>query len=330
MHLPPPRTDRHYLGGVLMRRLLHPHPSPRRNLHLSLRERSARVTRRVRAFLTAPSPHPASAARLLTSPSGRGKEAGFSLIELAIVLVILGLLVGGIMTGQSLIRAAELRSVTADLQRYQASLFTFRDKYFALPGDMINATAFWGAAHPTPATCRTTSSTTTATCDGNGDGSIFTMDGWTTMSEMFHAWKHLSNAGLIEGSYTGVSGSGGIRHAIPGQNAPKGRLNNGCFNFMPSNAYITGDVNVFDGNYANAITYGGASANIECLAPMIAPSESWAIDVKLDDGKPAYGVVRNHKTSVSTCITTNVASTSEYNLTSTQNLCVPIFMNDSR
>ena len=87
----------------------------------------------------------------------------FSLVELSIVLVILGLLTGGILAGQSLIRAAELRAVTTEYQRYVAAVQTFRDKYMALPGDMPNAIAFWGAAHATPATCQTTSSTTSAT-----------------------------------------------------------------------------------------------------------------------------------------------------------------------
>ncbi|MFO0109515.1 MAG: type II secretion system protein [Alphaproteobacteria bacterium] len=277
------------------------------------------------------SPHSASAARLLTSAEGRGKEVGFSLIELSIVLVILGLLVGGILAGQSLIRAAELRSVTTDFSRYQSSIFTFRDKYFALPGDMTNATAFWGAANATPATCRTTSSATAATCDGNGDGAIFTMDGWTTMSEMFHAWKHLSNAGLIEGSYTGVSGGGGIRHHVPGQNAPKGRLANGCFSFMPyPNSTLTADANLFDGNYGNGIIYGGATTTLECATGLMTPDEAWGIDVKRDDGKPAYGMVRIGKSAATTCITTNAANTSEYNFTNNTNSCVPIFMNDSR
>ncbi|MBY6117485.1 prepilin-type N-terminal cleavage/methylation domain-containing protein [Mameliella alba] len=72
-------------------------------------------------------------------------RSGFSLVELSIVLVILGLLIGGVLTGQNLIRAAELRSVMTEFKTYQTAVMTFRDKYFALPRDMTNATDFfWG------------------------------------------------------------------------------------------------------------------------------------------------------------------------------------------
>jgi prepilin-type N-terminal cleavage/methylation domain-containing protein len=70
-------------------------------------------------------------------------KSAFSLVELSIVLVILGLLVGGVLAGQSLIRAAQLRAVTAQVGQYAAASKTFRDKYFALPGDLPNATSFW-------------------------------------------------------------------------------------------------------------------------------------------------------------------------------------------
>ncbi|MBN9993879.1 prepilin-type N-terminal cleavage/methylation domain-containing protein, partial [Listeria monocytogenes] len=78
-------------------------------------------------------------------------KPGFSLIELSIVLVILGLLTGGILAGQSLIRAAELRSVGEEYQKNRTAVATFRDKYFAIPGDMTNATSFWGLAGGTAA-----------------------------------------------------------------------------------------------------------------------------------------------------------------------------------
>ena len=72
-------------------------------------------------------------------------QPGFSLVELSIVLVILGLLTGGILAGQSLIRAAELRSISTDYSRYIAAVQAFRDKYFALPGDSLARTM-----HPYP------------------------------------------------------------------------------------------------------------------------------------------------------------------------------------
>ncbi len=128
----------------------------------------------------------------------------FSLVELSIVLVILGLLTGGILTGQSLIRASELRSITTDMNRYVTATQTFRDKYFAVPGDMRNATAFWGVAAGTgsDATCANTVSTSAATCNGNGDGVIQTFN--VAFDEIFLAPKHLANAGLIEGSYVAM------------------------------------------------------------------------------------------------------------------------------
>ena len=126
------------------------------------------------------------------------KQSAFSLVELAIVLVILGLLAGGVLSGQSLIRAAELRSISTDYNRYTTAVASFRDKYFALPGDMPNAIDFWTAAHATPATCIDTPSTDKKTCNGDNNGKIDLSAG---SNEPFRFWQHLTNAGLIEGSY---------------------------------------------------------------------------------------------------------------------------------
>ena len=100
-------------------------------------------------------------------------QRGFSLVELSIVLVILGLLVGGVLGGQALIRAAEIRGVLADKDKYIAAVYTFKNKYHALPGDIPNAATLWGLVHANPFNCSTTSTThPTATCNGNGDGKI--------------------------------------------------------------------------------------------------------------------------------------------------------------
>jgi prepilin-type N-terminal cleavage/methylation domain-containing protein len=324
VHLPVP-SEPHRFGGVLMRPASGFLLSPRHNLHLSLREKSASVTRRVRAFLTAPSRHPASAARLLTSPAGRGKEAGFSLIELAIVLVILGLLVGGIMTGQSLIRAAELRSVTSEFNGFVAATQTFRDKYFALPGDMTNATAFWGAAHATLATCKTTAGTGTQTCNGNGDGFIGFSPTFSEWYETYLFWEHLANAGLIEGAYTGIISGGGSFHVTIGTNIPRSRISNAGWT-LQSAGIAAGWWSTLNRDHMfqlGAPTSSGSS-DVWNNGVILKPDDAWNIDTKIDDGKPGTGTVMNFPAN-STCTTTDVAATAAYNLTNNSVVCAPMF-----
>ena len=129
---------------------------------------------------------------------------GFSLVELSIVLVILGLLTGGILAGQSLIRASQLRAVTTEHDRYVAAVQTFRDKYFALPGDMTNATKFWGAADGGDGIgfdCRGAETADIRTCNGNGDGRI----GGALRMSVDSSWEGEIHAkhGIIAGRVTG-------------------------------------------------------------------------------------------------------------------------------
>jgi len=248
---------------------------------------------------------------------------GFSLVELSIVLVILGLLTGGILAGQSLIRAAEMRSVSADIQRYQSATYSFRDKYMALPGDMTNATSFWGAAHATPATCRTTSSTTSATCNGNGDGLVDSVDSATTYSERFHFWKHLANAGLIEGNYTGVAGSGGIAHAVPGTNVPTSKMSNSGF----SAGYMTTHASYYlNFETINLFYFGQTTTTSVTQGSALSTEEAWSVDTKLDDGKPAYGWVGSlNLTGNASCASSDTDASATYQLTRTGLSCQLLF-----
>ncbi len=211
----------------------------------------------------------------------------FSLVELSIVLVILGLLTGGILAGQSLIRAAELRSVTNDMARYQTALFSFRDKYMALPGDMRNATNFWTSAggNGQDDTCFGSTTASPATCNGNGNGLIDAGYSTNVVSEPLRAWQQLANAGLIEGSYNGIVT--GTAHIL-GTNCPRGRISNTGFALSASafggnwgetfSAASDGNI-LFFGTMDGAITRGVA----------LRPQEAWNIDTKLDDGKPDQG-----------------------------------------
>lgn len=249
----------------------------------------------------------------------------FSLVELSIVLVILGLLTGGILAGQSLIRAAEIRSISTDIARFNTSISSFRDKYMALPGDMRNATQFWTAAHGTPATCYTTASTGTATCDGNGDGIIGSADGGTTWSEYFRAWQHLANAGLIEGSYSGVVGAGGVNHHIYGTNSPRSKISNAGYALISLGERTAGDPTLYEGSYGNVIEMGEQTPNTFGYRNILKPEEAWNIDTKMDDGRPAYGKVRTRE-QLTTCSSSTTPATAEYLLTGTDKTCGLIFI----
>lgn len=215
--------------------------------------------------------------------------SAFSLVELSIVLVILGLLTGGILGGQSLIRAAELRAVTTEYNRWVTATRTFQDKYFALPGDMTNAQSFWGVAHATPSVCEVTPSTTTATCNGDGNGQVSYYAVGNSANESFRFWQHLANAGLIEGTYDGVTHGSNV-YSATSANVPKSRLGNGHWHISHWGP-VTGDAYLFDGQYGNAMVVGGLLANDWPNMSLFKPEELWNIDTKLDDGRPAQGKV---------------------------------------
>lgn len=219
-------------------------------------------------------------------------RAGFSLVELSIVLVILGLLTGGILAGQSLIRAAELRAVTTEYQRWHTAMHTFRDKYMGFPGDFRDATRFWGR-FANVGTCVSNSSAAVATpgtCDGNGDGTLQRPAGASMSGERFQFWRHLALAGLVEGSYSGYTGTGGDDDADAGDNAPGGKISTSAWHI---NTITAGDDATIYYNvpYGISLLYGAATTNGRPHNPLLRAEEAWGIDTKMDDGKPAYGKI---------------------------------------
>lgn len=113
-------------------------------------------------------------------PKHGSSQGGFTLIEMAIILVIISFIIVAILFAQDLLRNNRLRSVMAEKNQIVSAINTFRGKYNALPGDLKNASSYWSGES-----------------NGNGDGAIA-----ATESDL--AWRHLSKASLIGGTFTGT------------------------------------------------------------------------------------------------------------------------------
>ena len=232
-------------------------------------------------------------------PSHSARRHGFSLIELTIVLTVLGLLIGGVLMGSSLLHASELRTVITEYQRIGTAIQGFRNQYSALPGDFKNATKVWGK-DATYCNGETPSVGNPGTCSGNGDSTINNASAPSTTGEMFRLWQHLALAGLIEGNYTGVAGPLKDFDTTPGINSPASRYDRAgwqIFTFVDMSgggaSYYTGSTRFYAYDYGNTLIFAtsmsqSAGWNPE---PALPPEDAWNIDKKLDDGMPGQGMV---------------------------------------
>lgn len=133
-------------------------------------------------------------------------DSGFSLVEISIALLIMGIIIGGILKGQDLLESARLKSLTTQVNEYRVAVTLFQDRYGALPGDYAHASSYIEGTLK----------------DGNGDGRI---EGSGLASsgaghEAFSFWAHLSAAELI----TASGGRGREKGAHSGYGAPKAKI----------------------------------------------------------------------------------------------------------
>lgn len=115
-------------------------------------------------------------------------NAGFTLVEIAIVLVIIGLLLGGVLKGQEMITNAKIKKLESDFRGISAAFYTYQDRFNRIPGDDANAedrfTGTWAGGAD----------------NGDGNGLIYYYwNSTTNTQESRKVWKHLRGAGLIAG-----------------------------------------------------------------------------------------------------------------------------------
>jgi len=192
----------------------------------------------------------------------RKQQAGFTLIEIAIVLVIIGLLLGGVLKGQELITAARVRNLISTQDGVKAAYFGFLDRYRALPGDYSGASTNIPGCNVAP-----------ACVNGNNNGQINangTGSPAATIDEQNAVWEHLSKAGFLTGSYTYAAGAATTAST-------------------PTNPYGAFSQLIFDAVYQD--TAPTSRHNFKTGANI--PSDILAeVDRKVDDGKGNTGQLR--------------------------------------
>lgn len=193
---------------------------------------------------------------------------GFTLVELSIVLVVIGLIIGGVLMGQDLIKSAETRALISQVQRYNVAVNSFIGKYNAIPGDFSEAQLYLSSTAG----------------QGNGDGiigdntAVPTDLSATNNAELAYFFQHLSLANLIDGSFDGTT-----THIILNTNFPATKSNRGGI-------IVYGDslgVNYYHIGLENNPT--GTQIN---TTNNLTPTTAMNIDQKIDDGNPLTGVVQ--------------------------------------
>jgi prepilin-type N-terminal cleavage/methylation domain-containing protein len=217
---------------------------------------------------------------LSTINSRNSTEAGFTLVEIAIVLVIIGLLLGGILKGQEMITQAKIKNIINDFNGVTVAVTSYQDRYRAIPGDDQNASTRW---------------TTQAPASGNGNGIIAGLynandttgtggaPANTAESNLF--WQHLRIAGFVPGLTTGT-GSG-----TPPPNAAGGMI-----------GVESGVVG------ASGL---GFTSTIICFSNLPEKVAS-AVDGQMDDSKPASGQVRAQLQSTANPVTLSASNVTAY------------------
>ena len=234
------------------------------------------------------------------------RQYGFTLVEIAIVLVVIGLLLGGILKGQELVNGARVRNLADMNAGIQAAYYGFVDRYRQVPGDMAAAVA------------ASTIGDATITAGGNGNGRIDASN-WREASAL---WVHLTRAGLLQGRYDG--GATSARRYQVATVAPQNAFN----------GYV------LLGQTRDYSTPGGApNANQAVrlglvLGDNIPVDVARELDLKIDDQRPLTGALRftgtttfSHRgVSEATTLCMASATTNEYDVAGDAQQCNLVYI----
>jgi prepilin-type N-terminal cleavage/methylation domain-containing protein len=206
-------------------------------------------------------------------------RAGFTLLELSLVLSVIGLLSGAILSVKSITRSSQLFSITTDAYTFSRAIDDFKAKYDQLPGDMVTASDYWGTA------CGT--ATINHNCNGNGDAQIKSVIVGTgnEIGEDFKIWRHLAFAGLVDGTFKQYSlPAVGGNPVVNPRNTPKSETIDSFWLIKND------DVSTYLRLGENLVGSGAQKKPLN--KSNLRRVEALQIDNKIDDGNAKSGKVR--------------------------------------
>jgi prepilin-type N-terminal cleavage/methylation domain-containing protein len=208
------------------------------------------------------------------------KEKGFTLVEIAIVMIIVGLLVGGVFSGIRLMQTSQIMRTSQDLKSIESAGATFRDTYRRLPGDLRDPSVRLPDC-------------TTAPCAVSGDGNrsigIENAGGTvaiTPTSEEFVFWHHLNATGLVQ---LDISNTDDMNFGVGQPSAPIG----GGYRMMGRFTGLINAVNFISQHYlrvANNPSLATAAATVDQHRPFACEFVRY-VDTKIDNGMPGTGKI---------------------------------------
>lgn len=216
--------------------------------------------------------------------TGRRSEAGFTLVELAVVMIIIGLLIGGVLKGQELIANAQVTSTVAQVKGIDAATTTFRDMFAAIAGDMATA----GTRLP-----NCVGGCAPATVVGvTGNGQINSPFNAAPAVEGVAFWWQLMAADLLSGvdPARGPVFGGQFPSARIGGGFHAGFVAGGAIAAVPGVMAATPPNNIRAGHYLLLHTTANAAASAASVS-FLTPNQAFRVDSKLDDGVPMSGSV---------------------------------------
>ena len=214
----------------------------------------------------------------------RQSEGGFTLVELAIVMIIIGLLIGGILKGQELITNARVSSTVAQAKAVESGISGFRDKYNAVPGDIDAPATRLPNCTNACATAGTGGTINNGAIEPQNPGAAAGVGTETGLS-----FIHLGAAGFIGGIQpaTAALGAGASNPTTPlGGSWAMSSFNGTATSVTVLAGVPAGIYMLAKGAAVGAVA--GADNN-----QVMTPSNARTIDTKLDDGRPATGTVRS-------------------------------------